>query len=147
MIVYQLACDQAHRFEGWFASAEACEQQALAGQIRCPACDSHAIRKLPSAPYVHTSGAAPPPAPPLDEARLRAMVRAEAAGLLRKHLLETTEDVGRKFPEVARRIHYREEEARGIRGRATREEAEALSDEGIEAFTVSPEVLPPEDAH
>lgn len=147
MIVYQLACDHGHRFEGWFASAETCEQQALAGQIRCPTCDAHAIRKLPSAPYVRTSGGAPAPTAPLDEARLRAMVRAEAAGLLRKHLLENTEDVGREFPEVARRIHYREEEARNIRGRATREEAEELSGEGIETFTVSPEVLPPEDAH
>ena len=147
MIVYRLACAGEHYFEGWFASAEACEQQALAGQIRCPTCESHAIRKLPTAPYVRTPGGAQPPAPPLDEARLRAMVRAEAAGLLRKHLLENTEDVGRKFPEVARRIHYREEEARSIRGRATAGEAEALSDEGIETFTISPEVLPPGDAH
>ena len=147
MIVYRLACAAEHYFEGWFASAEACEQQALAGQILCPVCDSHAIRKLPSAPYVHTSGEAPPPAPPLDEARLRAMVRAEAAGLVRKHLLENTEDVGRKFPEVARRIHYSEEEARNIRGRATVGEAEELREEGIETFMVSPEVLPPEDVH
>ena len=147
MIVYQLACGDGHHFEGWFASPEACEQQALAGQIRCPTCDSHAIRKLPSAPYVHTSAGASPPAPPLDEARLRAMVRAEAAGLVRKHLLENTEDVGREFPEVARRIHYREEESRNIRGRATTAEAEELREEGIETFTVSPEVLPPEDVH
>jgi hypothetical protein len=125
VIVYRLACAAEHHFEGWFASAEACEQQALAGQIRCPVCDSQSILKLPSAPYVQTSGAASPPTPPVDEARVRAMVRSEAAALVRKHLLENTEDVGRKFPEVARRIHYREEEARNIRGRATPGEAES----------------------
>ena len=143
MIVYRLACAGEHYFEGWFASAEACEQQALAGQIRCPMCDSHAIRKLPSAPYVQTGGNVAP----VDEARLRAMVRAEAAALVRKHLVENTEDVGREFPEVARRIHYKEEESRSIRGRATVAEADELREEGIETFTVPSGLLPPDDAH
>jgi hypothetical protein len=147
MIVYRLACAEEHHFEGWFASAEACERQGLAGLLRCPECDSPKVRKLPSAPYVHASAAPSTPSPPVDEARLRALVRAEAATLIRKHVLENTEDVGREFPEVARRIHYREEEARGIRGRATAAEAEELRDEGIETFTVPAEVLPPEDPH
>jgi hypothetical protein len=148
VIVYRLACDAPHEFEGWFASSESCEQQALAGQIRCPVCDSHAIRKLPTAPYVQTSGASASATAPVDEAKLRAMVRAEAAALVRKHIVENIEDVGREFPAVARRIHYREEEARNIRGRATASEAEELRDEGIETFTVSAEVLPPEsDVH
>jgi hypothetical protein len=148
MIVYRLSCDASHDFEGWFASSEACEDEALAGRIRCPTCDSQAIRKLPTAPYVQTSGASAPAPAPVDEARLRAMVRAEAAALVRKHIIENTEDVGREFPEVARRIHYREEEARNIRGRATSAEADELREEGIEAFAVSPEVLPPEsDVH
>ena len=147
MIVHRLACADGHDFEGWFASAEACEQQALAGQIRCPVCASHAIRKLPSAPYVKSSGGADAPAAAVDEARLRAMVRAEALALVRKHLAENTENVGREFPEVARRIHYREEDARNIRGRATRVEAEALREEGIETFTVSSEAFPPDEVH
>ena len=62
MIVYQLACDRGHHFEGWFASAEACEKQAASGQIECPSCSSAEVRKLPSAPHVRTSSAdAPPP--------------------------------------------------------------------------------------
>lgn len=147
MIVYRLACADEHCFEGWFASADACEQQALAGQIRCPVCDSHAIRKLPSAPYVHTGGEPAAPTPPVDEARLRAMVRAEAASLLREHIVANTEDVGREFPEVARRIHYREEETRAVRGRATAAEARELEDEGIEAWVVPDEILPKDDVH
>jgi hypothetical protein len=144
MIVYQLACEHGHDFEGWFASADACDRQAAAGQLQCPACASKAIRKLPAAAHVHTSGAVAPSAS--DESRLRAMVRAEALALLRHYVASSTEDVGRRFPEVARRIHYREEEARGIRGKATRTEAEALSDEGIETFML-PAELPPEEMH
>ena len=146
MIVHRLACAGEHYFEGWFASAEACEQQALAGQIRCPVCDSHAIRKLPSAPYLRISGTAPP-ASSVDETRLRAMVRAEAAAIVRKHIIENTEDVGRAFPEVARRIHYGEEEERAVRGKATAEEARELHEEGVEACAISPEVLPADEVH
>jgi len=144
MIVYQLACEHGHDFEGWFASAGACDRQAEAGQLQCPTCASKAIRKLPVAAHVHTSGAIAPSA--TDESRLRAMVRAEALALLRHYVVSGTEDVGRRFPEIARRIHYREEEARAIRGKATRSEAEALGDEGIETFML-PAGLPPEEMH
>ena len=147
MIVYQLACAHDHRFEGWFASAEACERQAAAGQLQCPACASPDIRKLPAAPHVHTSGGVTPQREAQDEARLRAMVKAEALALVRQYIRANTEDVGRSFPEVARRIHYGEETGRGIRGQATHAEADALSEEGIETYTVAPELLTSEDVH
>jgi hypothetical protein len=141
MIVYQLACAHEHYFEGWFASPEACEQQASAGRLQCPACASLEVRKLPAAPHVRTTGAS------VNEERLRAMVRAEALEAVRKLIVANTEDVGRRFPEVARRIHYREEDERAIRGRATRAEADALREEGIETFVVPPGVLPTEEVH
>ena len=144
MIVYQLACGQGHFFEGWFASAEACGKQAAAGQLQCPTCSSARIRKLPSAPHVHTSGeGSPAPQPEPAEAR----VRAEVLGVLRRYILANTENVGRQFAEVARRIHYQEEKARGIRGQVTRAEAEALQEEGVEACSISSEVLPSEEVH
>ena len=62
-------------------------------------------------------------------------------------ILANTEDVGRKFAEIARRIHYREEEARGIRGQVTTDEAEELREEGVPAYTISPEVIPSEEVH
>jgi hypothetical protein len=46
-------------------------------------------------------------------------------------LLTKSEDVGRKFPEEARKIFYEEAPARPIRGQATQEEHDALVDEGI----------------
>ena len=73
--------------------------------------------------------------------------RSEVLAALRRFILENTEDVGRKFPEVARRIHYKEETARGIRGRVTPDEAAELAEEGVTTFAVSPEVLPSEEVH
>lgn len=142
MIVYQLACGHGHFFEGWFASAEACDKQSAAGQLQCPTCSSAQVRKLPSAPHVHTSGSASPPPPLAGDA-----VRAQSLQLLRKFILANTEDVGRRFAEIARRIHYQEEDARGIRGQVTHEEAQELHEEGVETLSVSPDLIPNEEVH
>jgi hypothetical protein len=142
MIVYQLTCENKHEFEGWFASTEACDRQTEAGQLECPTCGSAEIHKLPAAPYVKGSAQ-----PAQDRAAMDSRVRAEALAMLRAFLVDGTEDVGRKFAEVARRIHYEEEEARGIRGRVTREEAEELEEEGIEAILIAPDVLPSGEVH
>jgi hypothetical protein len=143
MIVYQLGCAQGHFFEGWFASAEACDQQAAGGQLQCPTCSSAQVRKLPSAPHVHTAGADPAQAQPGAAAR----VKRDALLALRKFILANTENVGREFAEVARRIHYEEEEARGIRGQVTPDEAEELREEGVPAYAVPAEVIPNEEVH
>jgi hypothetical protein len=141
MIVYPLACGEGHHFEGWFASAEACEKQAAAGQLSCPSCASLQVRKLPSAPYVKGSTQARAAVP--DELA----VRAKALEALRRFLLEKTENVGTRFPEVARRIHYGEEPERAIRGKAPLEEAAELHEEGISTLVVAPDVIPTEDVH
>lgn len=140
MIVYQLACPGGHFFEGWFASAEACDKQAAAGLLECPTCSSVEVRKLPSAPHVHTGE----PAAPAETAQAS---RREALAALRKYILANTENVGRRFAEVARRIHYKEEEARGIRGQVTPQEAAELGEEGVSTFSVPAEVLPSEEVH
>lgn len=54
-----------------------------------------------------------------------------------RHIMATTEDVGSQFAEEARKIHYGEIKARGIRGQATLEEAESLVDEGIAVVPLS----------
>jgi hypothetical protein len=144
MIVYQLACDQGHFFEGWFASADACEKQAAEGLLECPNCASPDVRKLPSAPHVHTSGASESlkTMPVANDA-----ARREAVVALRNFILENTDNVGRRFAEVARRIHYKEEAARGIRGQVTPEEAAELSEEGVATFAIASEVISSEEVH
>ncbi|HEX4334041.1 MAG TPA: DUF1178 family protein [Usitatibacter sp.] len=141
MIVYQLECTQGHCFEGWFASAQACDEQASDGRLQCPACSTSEVRKLPSAPHVHTGESAPSP----EAGGIKA--RREAIAKLRNLILTSTEDVGRQFAEVARRIHYQEEASRDIRGQVTAEEAEELREEGVETLTLPPDFLPTGEVH
>jgi hypothetical protein len=142
MIVYQLTCAQGHSFEGWFSSAEAFDKQAASGQLQCPTCSTTEVTKALSAPHVHTGVSRPPAA-----AKSEGEMHREAVAELRNFILATTEDVGRKFAEIARRIHYREEDARNIRGVVTPEEAEELREEGVEAIAISPGILPSEEVH
>jgi len=129
MIVYELACRSGHAFEGWYASPDAFDTQRDAGHLECPVCGTEDVLKRPSAPHVHTHGSSRPQSAALSE-------RGRAMGELRAFILANTEDVGRKFAEIARRIHYGEEAHRGIRGQVTPEEAVALQEEGVPATLV-----------
>lgn len=133
MKVLDLRCANGHGFEGWFASDDEFMSQNGRGLIECPLCANRIISRLPSAPRLNLSGQRPPaeaPAeptqPPLQSQWLQAV----------RQMLEGTDDVGDRFPEEARRIHYGEIEARGIRGQATPEERRALLEEGIEVMSL-----------
>ena len=150
MKVLNLRCAHDHRFEGWFASAAEYESQCASGMVACPLCDDKAISRLPSAPRLNVSKqryAEPREPSPTNEsgevgqpcaaATELAQVRMQAQWLRAvRQVLNNTEDVGDRFPEEARRIHYGEAQERGIRGRASREDAEALRDEGIEVTSL-----------
>lgn len=126
--VFNLLCDSGHSFEGWFGSSDDYESQSAQGQLACPVCGSHAVTKALSAPYVST-GAAPAPAV---QAAMPAPAQMQALFVkMAREIAATTEDVGERFAEEARRIHYKETEERGIRGRTSKEEAAALVEEGI----------------
>ena len=160
MIRYALAREQAHEFESWFPSSEAYDEQAARGFVACPACGSERITKRIMAPSVARTDREPRPATfprsvagtaPAPEAvapapqpvallseqeqRLRVMLRA-----FREHVVRTTEDVGRRFADEARRIHHGEAEARSIRGEASPAEARELLEEGVEIHALP--VLP-----
>ena len=127
MKVYNLFCAHEHRFEGWFASEEDFVSQSDRNMVECPVCGNSAVKRLPSAPHLSLSRA---PAPPDDsEARL-----AEQWLDMAREVIANTDDVGDRFPEEARRIHYREIPARAIRGVASPDERTALAEEGIEAL-------------
>jgi len=138
MIVLDLCCEHEHRFEAWFASSEACEAQQQAGQLSCPVCDSIHVRRLPSAPYVRTRGESQPPVPATQQQDGKpAELLAQALAALRR-MGKEAEDVGLRFPEEARKIHYGESEARSIRGAASARELGELLDEGIMALPLPP---------
>jgi hypothetical protein len=142
MIIFDLACGQGHRFEGWFASTEDFARQSDARMVRCPVCDDAGVARVPSA-KVRTGGAGEPvaTATPVPQAAQDAIAGfpAELIAKLRE-VVRNTENVGRRFPEEARRIHYEEAPARPIRGQASKEESAALAEEGIE-FSSLPDFL------
>lgn len=133
MIVFNLGCENSHRFEGWFASSEDFERQVGRKLVSCPLCGNANIARLPNAAYVNTGARERParatatPAP-----QQYANVGVELLAKLVEHIVDNTEDVGAAFPEEARKIHYRETPERRIRGTASRDEVEALKDEGVE---------------
>ncbi|MDH4062040.1 MAG: DUF1178 family protein [Aquincola sp.] len=131
MKVIDLRCQSGHRFEGWFGSDDDFLDQNGRGLIECPLCADRVIVRLPSAPRLNLSGAreeAPAPAPAPD---VPATLQARWLEMVR-HVVANTEDVGERFADEARRIHYGETPERGIRGQASADEREALREEGIE---------------
>jgi len=142
MIVYDLLCENAHRFEGWFASPEAFSHQHDAGQLACPMCGSSSVQKQPSAPYVQTGPGASEQA---------VLANPELLETMRKKfvefVLQHTEDVGGRFAEEARAIHYKEAPERAIRGQASAQDTKELQEEGIEVFALPVPVLPKDKLH
>ena len=144
MRVLDLRCANGHGFEGWFASDDDFADQNGRGLVECPMCADKGVTRLPSAPRLNLSGAREPvPVPaPVRPGGVPATVDTRPVDLQAawlqtvRHLLAHTEDVGERFPEEARRIHYGEEPQRGIRGHATPEERRALLEEGIETMSV-----------
>lgn len=134
MKVFNLRCGQQHAYEGWFASEDDFVSQQERGIVACPLCgDTEAVR-MPNAPRLKVSRHSAPAEP----ARTETTDVTLQSQWLRavRHVLNSTEDVGERFPEEARRIHYGEVKERGIRGKATAEDADALREEGIEVMAL-----------
>lgn len=130
MKVLNLQCGHGHAFEGWFGSEDDFHGQVERGLLECPMCGDTGVKKMPSAPRLNF-GATEPAAPKQEVATApNAQMQAALMQLVQK-VMANTEDVGERFAEEARKIHYGETEERGIRGQASREETEALLEEGI----------------
>ena len=148
MKVLDLQCAHAHVFEGWFASEDDFAGQLARGLVACPMCGDIAVTKKLSAPRLNLgSPRAPEEAQTLKQDVVVAGGNAEttlqAAWMaMAKRVVANTEDVGERFAEEARRIHYGESEQRGIRGKASRAETESLAEEGIAVMQLAlPEAL------
>ncbi|MDH2386867.1 DUF1178 family protein [Bradyrhizobium sp. CER78] len=154
MIRYTLRCEQGHQFESWFQSSSAYESQERRHLINCPSCGSDKVERAIMAPRVVSKKgrepARPAPATPVEttpnestslmmaqERELRSKLKE-----LRDHIVKNADNVGDRFPNEARKMHYGDIEHRPIYGEASPEEARALIDEGVE---VSPLPTLPED--
>ena len=153
MIRYSLSCERGHAFDSWFANSSAYDKQAKRGVVACAVCGSTKVDKTIMAPRLARSEktidvsaqapaapapAAPPAAPPPQGAEPVAMISPQERELrtklkeLRDHLVKNSENVGRKFPEQARKMHYGEIDHRSIYGEASPQEAKELHEEGVE---------------
>jgi len=147
MIRYALVCAKGHTFESWFQNSAAFDKQAKRGLVECPACGNTKVEKALMAPTLAGTRKRAQPAVPMvsneaapvaEAAAPVAMVSPEEREFraklkeLREHLTKNADNVGRKFPEVARKMHYGEIEHRSIYGEASSEEAKELHEEGIE---------------
>jgi hypothetical protein len=154
MIRYNLRCERGHAFESWFQSSSAYESQEKRKLVSCPACGSAKVERAimapqivskkgrdaaPAAPAASTDVAAPASTPLMmaQERELRAKLKE-----LRDHIVKNADNVGERFPNEARKMHYGDIEHRPIYGEASPEEARSLIDEGVE---VSPLPVLPED--
>ena len=159
MIRYNLRCERGHTFESWFQSSSAYETQEKRKLVNCPACGSAKVERAIMAPQIVSKkgrdNAAPAPAVPTDvaatevatqgstpllmaqERELRAKIKE-----LRDHIVKNADNVGERFPNEARKMHYGDIEHRPIYGEASPEEARSLIDEGVE---VSPLPVLPDD--
>jgi hypothetical protein len=158
MIVFELECRGGHRFEGWFSSSAEFAAQVERGLIDCPQCGSPDVAKAPTAPRLArkgNQGHAPPPQaerppetapvlatpslPPPVMAAMRAMAAVQAEAIKRSRW------VGDAFAEESRAMHYGERDRATIHGQATRDEAEALVEEGIAIAPLLFPVAPPDE--
>ena len=157
MIKYTLVCDKKHAYESWFADSAAFDKQAKRKLVSCPVCDSTKVEKAIMAPRIaakkgrvpiempapapEAPAAVPAPAPVAmmspQELELRTKLKE-----LREHIVKNADNVGEKFPEEARKMHYGETEHRSIYGVASPDEAKELIEEGIECHPLP--VLPDE---
>jgi hypothetical protein len=151
MIVYDLACIEGHRFEGWFGSSGDYEDQRASGLLICPTCGAAEVAKAPMAPAVPAKGnqrqevlapatrpMANTPLPPEVQQALAALAKVQAEAL--KH----STWVGDKFAEETRKMHYGERDEAPIHGQASLAEAKALIEEGVPVAPLPFPVAPPE---
>jgi hypothetical protein len=148
MIRYALVCERKHNFEIWFSDSGDYDKQRKRGLVTCPVCDSKKIEKAIMAPALgrgtkKRSARSEPTLPVTDAAAVPApeqvaMISPQEQEFraklkeLRDHLTANADNVGKKFPEEARKMHYGETEHRSIYGEASPDEAKELHDEGIE---------------
>lgn len=137
MIRYDLHCEAGHGFESWFRSSADYDGQRKKKLVECPVCGSHVIEKQIMAPRLKRTDKAARAKPAEDKAPVAMMSPEEAEFRqklreLRDHVTKNAENVGEKFPELARKMHNEEIERRSIYGEASPEEVKSLIEDEVE---------------
>ncbi|MDR3155194.1 MAG: DUF1178 family protein [Deltaproteobacteria bacterium] len=135
MVIFDLICQNGHRFEGWFADLADLDGQISGGLLNCPVCGDTHIQRRPSTFGLvksrHSEAASREAGDPLEQKKAELMRQLEQ---LSDRLQEDFADVGAGFSDEALKMHYGAAPRRNIRGLSTSDEEERLRKEGVEFF-------------
>jgi hypothetical protein len=121
VIIFDLQCENGHKFDGWFKDRQAFNEQNSRHLVTCPVCNCPGVDIIPSSITVMGK----------DKSEAKEISPAKALQMFHQYIDKNFEDVGNKFAEVALKIHYGEEEKRNIRGTTTPQEEDSLKEEGV----------------
>tara|TARA_B100000446_G_scaffold178730_1_gene192947 strand:- start:21 stop:440 length:420 start_codon:yes stop_codon:yes gene_type:complete len=130
MIKYNLACECGNSFESWFASSSEFDSLLKKKMIKCIYCESSSVKKTLMAPRLTRKSNQI-----LKKTKLEKNIKKQLRNF-KKYIEKNCENVGEKFSQEARSIHYDKKTSKGIYGKATPEETSELIEEGIDVCTV-----------
>ena len=130
MIKYNLICKCGNTFESWFSSSTEFDSLLKKKIIKCTYCDSSYVKKTIMAPRLTRKSNQT-----LKKTKLQKNIKKQLLNF-KKYTQKNCEDVGERFPQEARRIHYDKKTSKGIFGKATPEETSELIEEGIDVCTL-----------
>jgi len=145
MIRYDLICDNDHVFEAWFSNSSDYDRQEKEGLLCCAVCTISDVKKAIMAPNVSTARKKEQTRE--TQKKALSMMSAETkkiAEAVKAEIGKNCENVGDKFAEEARAMHYGEKESRGIYGKASLREASELAEEGV-GVSPLPDACVPEE--
>ena len=130
MIKYNLTCECGNAFESWFANSSEFDSLIRKKLVKCIYCDSSSVKKTVMAPRLTRKSNQIS-----KKTKLQRRIKKQLVDF-KKYIEKNCEDVGERFPQEARSIHYDKKTSRGIYGKATPEETSELLEEGIEVASI-----------
>jgi len=131
VIIFDLKCENGHKFDGWFKDREAFAEQKTQKLVACPICNSCGVDIIPSSITIMGKDSRN-----VGKAEEKEISPEKVLRMLHRYIDKNFEDVGTKFAEVALKIHFGEEEKRNIRGTTTPQEDDNLREEGVQFIKI-----------
>tara|TARA_B100001245_G_C22763829_1_gene369476 strand:- start:249 stop:668 length:420 start_codon:yes stop_codon:yes gene_type:complete len=130
MIKYNLICKCSKTFESWFASSLEFDLLLKKKIIKCIYCLSSEVKKTVMSPRLTRKSNQV-----FKKTKFQKNIRKQLINF-KKYIEKNCEDVGERFPQEARNIHYDKKTSKGIYGKATPKETSELIEEGIDVCTL-----------
>jgi hypothetical protein len=131
VIIYDLKCEKGHKFEGWFKDRSAFENQKSKRLIACPVCGNSDVEMIPSTMSIMARDTKA-----INRENVEELSMPRAIKLFHEYLNKNFDDVGKKFADIALKIHHGKEEKRNIKGTTTESEEDILREEGVQFIKI-----------